>query len=107
METETWIEDIVKQMTLDEEIAMIHGVGLFRTGSVDRLGIPSLVMTDGPIGIRADFEDKQWIPSGMTSDYTSYFPCGSALAATFNTELAKLNGQIIGEEARVHKNRNG
>lgn len=100
METETWIEDIVKQMTLDEEIAMIHGVGLFRTGSVDRLGIPSLVMTDGPIGIRADFEDKQWIPSGMTSDYTSYFPCGSALAATFNTELAKLNGRIIGEEAR-------
>lgn len=100
MEKETWIEDIVKQMTLDEKITMIHGVGLFRTGSVDRLEIPSLVMTDGPIGVRADFEDKQWIPSGMTSDYTSYFPSGSALAATFNTELAKLNGQIIGEEAR-------
>lgn len=100
MEAETWIEDIVKQMTLDEKIAMIHGAGLFRTGSVDRLGIPSLVMTDGPIGVRADFEDKQWIPSGMTSDYTSYFPCGSALAATFNTELAKLNGQVLGEEAR-------
>lgn len=100
METETWIKEIVKQMTLDEKITMIHGVGLFRTGSVDRLGIPSLVMTDGPIGVRADFEDKQWIPSGMTSDYTSYFPSGSALAATFNTELAKRNGQIIGEEAR-------
>lgn len=100
METETWIQDIVKQMTLDEKIAMIHGEGLFRTGSVERLGIPSLVMTDGPIGIRADFEDKRWIPSGMTSDYASYFPCGSALAATFNTELAKLNGKVLGEEAR-------
>ena len=33
MKTETWIEDIVKQMTLDEKIAMIHGAGLFRTGS--------------------------------------------------------------------------
>lgn len=97
---ETWIEDLVKQMTLDEKITMIHGEGLFRTGAVERLGIPSLVMTDGPIGIRADFEDKQWIPSGMTSDYTSYFPCGSALAATFNPELARLNGKVLGEEAR-------
>lgn len=100
LQTEAWIEDLVKQMTLDEKIAMIHGAGLFRTGAVERLGIPSLVMTDGPIGIRADFEDKQWIPSGMTSDYTSYFPCGSALAATFNPDLAKLNGKVLGEEAR-------
>ncbi|SET46569.1 beta-glucosidase [[Clostridium] polysaccharolyticum] len=100
METETWIQDIVKQMTLDEKIAMIHGAGLFRTGSVERLGIPSLVMTDGPIGVRAEFEDKRWIPNGMTSDYASYFPSGSALAATFNTELARLNGKVLGEEAR-------
>lgn len=100
MQTETWIQDIVSQLTLDEKIGMIHGNGLFRTGGVERLGIPPLVMTDGPIGIRADFEDQLWKPSGMTSDYTCYFPCGSALAATFNPKLAKLNGQVLGEEAR-------
>ncbi|MBR3771206.1 MAG: glycoside hydrolase family 3 C-terminal domain-containing protein [Clostridium sp.] len=100
MQTETWIQDIVSQLTLEEKIGMIHGNGLFRTGGVERLGIPPLVMTDGPIGIRADFEDQLWKPNGMTSDYTSYFPCGSALAATFNPKLAKLNGQVLGEEAR-------
>lgn len=100
MESETWIEDIIKQMTLDEKIEMIHGAGLFRTGGIDRLGIPPLVMSDGPVGVRADFEDKQWIPNGLNSDLTSYFPCGSALAATYNPELAKLNGQVLGEEAR-------
>lgn len=100
MQIEAWIEELVKEMTLDEKITMIHGNGLFRTGGVERLGIPPLVMTDGPIGIRADFEDKKWFPSGMTSDYTSYFPSGSALAATFNVELAKKNGQVLGEEAR-------
>ena len=100
MKTETWIEELVKELTLDEKISMIHGNGLFRTGGVERLGIPPLVMTDGPIGVRADFEDKKWIPSGMTSDYTSYFPSGSALAATFNVDMAKKNGQVLGEEAR-------
>lgn len=100
MQTEAWMEDLVKEMTLDEKIAVIHGNGLFRTGGVERLGIPPLVMTDGPIGVRADFEDKKWFPCGMTSDYTSYFPCGSALAATFSKELAKKNGQVLGEEAR-------
>lgn len=100
MQTETWIKELVEEMTLDEKIKMIHGNGLFRTGGVERLGIPPLVMTDGPIGVRADFEDQKWIPSGMTSDFASYFPCGSALAATFNTELAKKNGKVLGEEAR-------
>lgn len=100
MQTETWIKERIDEMTLDEKIKMIHGNGLFRTGGVERLGIPPLVMTDGPIGIRADFEDQKWIPSGMTSDFASYFPCGSALAATFNTKLAKKNGKVLGEEAR-------
>ena len=57
MQTETWIKELVDEMTLDEKIKMIHGNGLFRTGGVERLGIPPLVMTDGPIGIRADFAD--------------------------------------------------
>lgn len=100
MKTETWIEELVEQLTLDEKISMIHGGGLFRTSGVERLGIPPLVMTDGPIGIRADFEDTKWIPCGMTSDYTSYFPSGSALAATYNVEMAKKNGQVLGAEAR-------
>ena len=101
MQTETWIQDIVSQLTLDEKIGMIHGNGLFRTGGVERLGIPPLVMTDGPIGIRADFEDQLWKPSGMTSDYTCYFPCGSALAASFRNEMARYWGKKQEEEEKM------
>lgn len=100
METEMWIEDLIKQMTLDEKIAMIHGDGLFCTGGVERLGIPPLVMTDGPCGVRADFKEKEWVPNGLDSDLGTYLPCGGAIAATFNPELARLNGQVLGEETR-------
>lgn len=48
----TQIEEILKELTLEEKIAMIHGAGLFRTGAVDRLGIPAVKMSDGPMGVR-------------------------------------------------------
>ncbi len=97
---ELWIEEILEQMTLEEKVTMIHGGGLFKTGAVERLGIPSLVMSDGPIGVREEFDNQRWIPVNQTFDKISYFPCGSALAATFDPELAKLNGKMLGEEAR-------
>lgn len=49
------IKALISELTLDEKINMIHGTGLFHTGKVKRLGIPELVMTDGPMGVRADF----------------------------------------------------
>ena len=41
-------ENIISKLTLEEKIAMIHAAGLFRSGAVKRLNIPSLVMSDGP-----------------------------------------------------------
>ena len=51
---ETYIEEILKELTLEEKIGMIHGAGLFRTEGVERLSIPPLYMSDGPMGVRAD-----------------------------------------------------
>ena len=45
---ETYIEEILKELTLEEKIGMIHGAGLFRTEGVERLSIPPLYMSDGP-----------------------------------------------------------
>ncbi len=94
------IEELLSQLTLDEKIGMIHGDGLFRTKGVERLSIPPLKMSDGPMGVRNEFENSKWIPVGNTDDYVTYLPSNSAVAATWNRELAKKSGQVLGAEAR-------
>lgn len=97
---ETDIENLLEQLTLDEKISMIHGNGLFRTGAVERLGIPSLKLSDGPMGVRFEFEDDCWKVIGHSDDFASYLPCNSALTATWNRELAYRMGVVLGEEIR-------
>ena len=46
------ISQLLAQLTLEEKIGMIHGDGLFRTKPVERLGIPAVKMSDGPMGVR-------------------------------------------------------
>ena len=94
------IEKLVKKLTLDEKIAMIHGASLFRSGAVERLGIPAIETSDGPMGVRAEFMDDRWIPAGNQDDMVSYLPSNSALASTWNTELAHDMGYVLGAEAR-------
>lgn len=97
---EQQIAYLISQLTLEEKVSMIHGATLFRTGSVDRLGIPALCMSDGPMGVRAEFADAEWRNIGNTDDYVTYLPCNSAIASTWNRELAYEAGSVLGEEAR-------
>lgn len=94
------IEEIIKCLTLEEKIGMIHGAGLFRTEGVKRLGIKPLKMADGPMGVRNEFPDNSWVPYGYSDDYVSYLPCNTALASTWNRELAYKEGYVLGNEAR-------
>ena len=98
--TEKEIEKLLDKMTLDEKIAMIHGAGLFRSGGVERLGIPGLVTSDGPMGVRAEFMNDRWIPAGNNDDNVSYLPSNSALASTWNPYRAYEMGRVLGAEAR-------
>ena len=93
-------EDLMCQLTLAEKIGMIHGAELFRTAPVERLGIPALAMSDGPMGVRQEFEPASWKSVGNHDDYVTYLPCNSALASTWNRELARLTGEVLGAEAR-------
>lgn len=94
------IEEIIKNLTLEEKAAMCHGNGLFRTGAVKRFNIPPLKMSDGPMGVRTEFPDDSWIPIGNSDDYVTYLPCNMALASTWNTNLAYEAGKVLGSEAR-------
>lgn len=98
--TEKEIEKLVKKLTLDEKISMIHGAGIFRSGSVERLGIPAIVTSDGPMGVRAEFMNHMFIPAGNNDDTVSYLPSNSALASTWNPYRAYEMGKILGAEAR-------
>lgn len=92
--------DLLAKLTLDEKIGMIHGAGLFRTEGVPRLGIPAWKMSDGPRGVRAEVHNDSWAPLHNTRDLVTYLPSGSAVASTWNRELAYATGKVLGEEAR-------
>ena len=98
--TKEKIEALISQLTLQEKIDMIHGNGCFCTKGVERLGIPPFVTSDGPRGVRKDFENDAFKELGLSYDYVSYLPCNTALAATWNRELAYETGKLLGKEAR-------
>ena len=76
-------ENIISKLTLEEKIAMIHAAGLFRSGAVKRLNIPSLVMSDGPSGVRQEFENDSWTPIDDTTDFVSWLPSNTCLRTTW------------------------
>lgn len=55
------IKELVKEMTTEEKTGLIHGAGLFRNSGVPRLNIPPVIMSDGPLGVRFDFKDNEWL----------------------------------------------
>ncbi|MBK1810183.1 glycoside hydrolase family 3 C-terminal domain-containing protein [Clostridium sp. YIM B02505] len=95
------IKEIIEEMTLEEKVSMLHGNGLFRTEAVERLGIPALTMSDGPMGVRKDYKNDKWEDLGNSYDYATYFPSNMALASTWNTDMAYEFGVSIGAEARA------
>lgn len=94
------IKELIQAMTLDEKIGMIHGSGIFHNAGVERLNIPEINFSDGPMGVRMSYQDTKWFASGYSEDYTSYLPSNTALAATWNRKLAYETGRVLGKEAR-------
>ena len=94
------VEDALSRMTTEEKIAMIHAQSKFSSPGVPRLGIPDHWMTDGPHGIRPEVLWDEWSQAGFTNDSCIAFPALTALAATWNKDMALLYGKSIGEEAR-------
>ncbi len=94
------IGDALSRMTLEEKVAVCHAQSKFSSPGVRRLGIPELWMSDGPHGVRAEINWNDWGYAGWTNDSITAFPALTALAATWNRDLAALYGKNVGEEAR-------
>ena len=95
------IDSIVSVLTLEEKVNMLCGNGKFTSPGIERIGIGDLQYTDGPLGIREEIAKDSWEPVGLTSDSATFFPCGSALAATWNTAMLYECGLAMGEEAKT------
>lgn len=79
------------EMTLDEKILMLSGQDFWTLPAIERLGIPSLRLADGPTGLRSN-----------NSDPSTVFPIGTALAATWDRDLVEAVSGAIGSEAIAH-----
>ena len=93
------INEIIAGMSLEEKVEMLHSKTNMSSEGIPRLGIQEIRYADGPFGIREENGDG-FRPLGWTTDSATYFPTGSALAATWSEELAYKYGTGMGTEAR-------
>ena len=95
------INAIIAQMTLEEKVNMLHSKTNMSSAGMERLGIADINYADGPFGIREEGQPNGFMSAGWTLDSATYFPTGSALAATWSEELAYKYGTGMGKEARL------
>jgi len=112
------IDEVLKAMTLEEKVHFVIGTGMSgndgasatvgatkkivpgaagTTYPIERLGIPGIVLADGPAGLRIDPTRE----GDENTYYCTHFPIGTLLASTWNQELVENVGQAMGEE--VHE----
>ena len=100
---EARVKDALSRMTLEEKVALCHAQSKFTSAGVPRLGIPQVMMSDGPHGVRAELNWNAWGYANQTNDSITAFPALTCLAATWNPEMSALYGTAIGEEARYRE----
>ena len=101
MGNEKRITEIISKMTLEEKVNMLHGKHMFTSEGVPSQGIADMVYADGPFGIREEMEPHSWNSLHLTTDSATFFPTGSALAATWSDGMAYQYGIGMAREARL------
>lgn len=96
------VQDLLSRMTREEKATMLSGSGWMESSPIDRLGIPAIKITDGPMGVR------NWTGSSAATNsanapkvFATSFPSGVAMAATWDTRLVEREGQAIGQEVKA------
>jgi beta-glucosidase len=93
------VEDLLSRLTLEEKVSLVHANAHFSTAGVPRLGIPDLKMDDGPLGVREEVGEHGVILNHK-DDFATAMPGTLGLAATWDVDLAKAYGTVIGQEAK-------
>ena len=91
--------ELVAQMTLEEKASLMSGLNFWYLKSIDRLGLPSIMVTDGPHGLRKQESSADHI--GINKSVPAVcFPTSAATGCSFNRDLLRRIGVAIGEECR-------
>ena len=86
------IKQLIKDLTLEEKIELLSGFDAWQTNKIDRLGIPSIKMSDGPNGVRGD---------GNSGKSSACFPCAISIGSSWNLNLINTLGEELASEARL------
>ena len=89
------VERLLSQLTLEEKVSLCHANSKFTVAGVERLGINEMWMSDGPHGVREEISRDSWAPAGWTNDHATYLPPLTAVAASFNPEMATQHGSVL------------
>ena len=103
-DVEDEINRLLPLLTLAEKVSLVHAAGKFHIPAIERLGIHEMWMSDGPHGVRYEIDRNSWAPAGWTNDYSTYLPPLTAVAASWDENMASLHGNVLGAEAR-HRNK--
>ncbi len=91
-------EEIVLKMTLEEKASLLSGKNFWQTVDIDRLGIPSITLSDGPHGIRKQAGSADHLGLNASNPATCY-PTAATMANSWDTELGEAVGRHLGVEA--------
>ncbi|MBB6695593.1 glycoside hydrolase family 3 C-terminal domain-containing protein [Cohnella xylanilytica] len=94
------LKKLISQMTLEEKAGMCSGLDFWRLKGVERLGIPSIMVTDGPHGLRKQKEGADHIGI-FDSVPATCFPSAAGVASSWDRELIEKMGQALGEECQA------
>ena len=94
------IDHLLTELTLEEKASLTSGSGFWYTAPVERLGIPRIMVSDGPHGLRAQPGDGDHVGLGGSVPATC-FPTASAVASAWNPDLLRRIGQALAQEARA------
>ena len=93
------VEQVLSELTLAEKAALVSGADLWHTVAVERLGVPAIMCSDGPHGLRAQVEGYDH--GGLLASVpATCFPPASAIASTWDVEVIREVGAAIAREAR-------
>ena len=92
------IEKILSQMTLEEKASLCSGADFWHTKAIERLGLPAVMVTDGPHGLRKQEGESDHL--GLNESVRAVcYPSGAGLASSFDTNLIRQLGEVLGETA--------
>ncbi len=94
------VRGIIQQMTLEEKAGLCSGQDFWHLKAVERLGIPGVMVSDGPHGLRKQAQQGDHL--GINDSIPAVcFPTGAALACSFDRDLIFQVGQALGKECQA------